>query len=388
MTPTQEREALESKSGTIALEPRAYYVDQALAVKSGITIEGNGATLKNSVQGAYYPLNCTMRGEGSGFGHVHPFSQNNSVSIETYVASDCPPGTLLYLWKHNGNAPPAFSEQRVVVDRSGDRLRLNSSIHPDVNVMKWFREAWPLGFMAENQANMPIGNVSCEVGSTVLVTNGPNLGNEANGELRTIASLGTKTALLDRPLRRAYKNAAAAVIHPVVNVVVRNLMIETPINAGSEALYLSKCRNWRFENCRIDRMAIGNCSHITFFNCAIGWVQAAASSHDLRFERCRINSITFEEGCHDNTIDYATIGPVLAGMNCVSMRAYSERLTLRNSDLLGGAWPSSQILMDTPGRECLYEDLKLTGRTPCWWRGDGIVQRRVVTDGDINYKTS
>lgn len=386
MTTKLEREKFDAASGVLALEPRAYAFDQVATLSSGVTIEGNGARIKNTGQGGYYPLNCTLRGEGSGFGHVHGFTHAGRGYISTDAAAQCPPGTLIYCWVNNGYlGNGSFTARRTVVERSANFLRLNEPIEERLNVLKWFTDASPIDDVSEGSRSAnPSGPRLWTAGETVLVGNGPSIANEANGEYRTISSRSGSFLTFGVALRRSYKLASIAKVKLTENVTIKDLTIELPVNVQSESLYLTKCRNWLFVNCRIPKIAMGNCSHIAFINCDIGWVQAAASCHDLIFQGSAIDSITFEEGCHDNLVMGARLGPVGPNMNCVSMRASSERLTLQDSHLLGGASPSSQILFDGPSRDCVFDGLTLTGKTPCWIRGNNMVWRpNCKTDGDL-----
>jgi hypothetical protein len=375
---------LESKSGTVILPPGKLVFDQMPLLKSGTTLIGNGTSLTTQYTGGGFPLNCTLGGRGAGQGHVHPVEHRGRSQVWCASAVDCPPGTLVYLWVGTNSTPSPVRERRTVTHRDGNLLTLDSAIDRRCNVLKWFTDAAPIADAVEGADKVVTSRGQWQAGQSVLVTSGPQIANEATGELRTVIAVAGASVTVDRPLRRSYSLAALAHVQLVENVTLRDLTIDLPVNKQSESLYASLCSNWRIDRCRIAKVAIGNCAGLRFSDCDLGGVQTAASSHDLSFDRCRIQSIAFEEGCHDCTIDGCRIGPVSANMNCVSLRAQTERITIRDSSLLGGGWPSSQILMDGPGRECVFEELRMSGKTPCWLKGDRMRLSGVLSDGDIS----
>jgi hypothetical protein len=378
------RVLLESKSGTVILPPGKIVFDQAPALQSGTTLIGNGTTLSQAYTGGGFPKNATLATAGLGLGHVDFIEHRGPARIWCGAAVNCPPGTLIYLWISTNSTPSPVRQRRTVIGRSGNLLMLDAPVDQRCNCLKWFADASPIADVMEGSATVVTSRGQWQAGQSVLVTSGPEIANEAKGELRTIAAVAGQVLTLDRPLRRGYTLAALARVQLVENVTLRDLTIELPVNKQSESLYVSLCRNWRLDRCRITRTAMGNCADIRFYDCDMGWVQAAASSHDITFNGCRIQSISLEEGCHDCTIDGCRIGPVSANMNCVSLRAQTERITIRDSSLLGGGWPSSQILMDGPGRECVFESLRMSGRVPTWLKGDRLRLSGVFSDGDIS----
>lgn len=391
-TAKNNRQWLESKQGMVNLPTGTIIVDQMPMFKSNVTFEGNGTTFRQIYTGGNFPMNCTVGASGTGFGHVHPFTKGTAadyIVVSAEVAANCPPQTLIYVWKNNGYQTPTgqLSQRRIVIARNGNILRLDRGVDPRTDVMKWFTQAVPIQDMDEGTAAVVfVSRISqpWPIGSTVMVTDGPSIANEANGEMRTVVVSSTIGIGLDQPVRRSYKQAAVAKMNTIDNVTLRNINIELPVNKDSECLYASKCRGWRIYNCQIKKTALGNVSDFIFFDCDLGWVQAAASSHNLLFASCRIQSITFEEGCHDNIIESSKLGPVPANTNVVSMRASSERLTIRNSHLLGGAFPCSQILFATPSRDCLFENITMTGNSPCWFNR-GVTLRGVHSDGPMTF---
>jgi hypothetical protein len=386
-TATGNRVAVESKSGVVVLPAGRVVFDRAPALKSGVTLVSNGTSLCQMYTGGNFPSNCTVATAGSGMGHVDFFEHRGRAQVWCAAAANCAPGTLVYCWASTNSTPSPVRERRTVVARNGNLLTLDQSIDARCNVLKWFSDASAISNVSEGASVVHLlrTNWSLAPGQVVLITSGPEIANEAKGELRTVTAVAGSVAYLDRPLRSSYTLAACAKVSVVENVTLQNVTVELPINGQSESLYMSLCRNWRLEGCTIRKTALGNCAGIEFVNCSLGYVQAAASSRDLRFVGCKIDSISFEEGCGDNTIDGCRIGPVGSNMNCVSMRAQSERLSIRNSHLLGGAWPSSQILFDTPGRECAFESLTMTGRVPCWLKGSHRLVN-VHSDGEIHFQ--
>jgi hypothetical protein len=378
------RVLLESKSGTIVLPPGTIVFDQAPSLKSGVSLIGNGTTLTQAYTGGGFPRNAVLATAGTGIGHVDFIEHRGPARIWCGAAVNCPPGTLLYLWISTNSTPSPVRQRRTVIGRSGNLLMLDAPVDQRVNCLKWLADASPIADVLEGGSSVTVTRGTWPIGSSVLVTSGPEIANEAKGELRRVVAIAGQAVTLDRPLRRSYTLAALARVQLVEGVTLRDLTIELPVNKQSESLYASLCRGWRLERCTIRRTAIGNCNEFTFSDCDLGWVQSAASSHDLTFRNCRIQSISLEEGCHDSVIESCRIGPVSANMNCVSLRAQTERITVRDSALLGGGWPSSQILMDGPGRECVFSGLRMSGRTPCWLKGDRIRLSGVFSDGDIS----
>lgn len=379
------RVLLESKSGVVVLPPGKIVFDQMPRLKSGTTLIGQSTTLTQSYAGGGFPNNCCLGAAGSGMGHVDFIEHRGRAQVWCGAAVNCPPGTLIYLWASTNSTPSPVREQRTVLARSGNLLRLDGPVDPRANVLKWFTSAAPIADVQEGSASVTVTRGQWQAGQSVLVTSGPEIANEAKGELRRIVTVAGQTVTLDRPLRRGYTLAALARVTPVENVTLRDLTIELPVNKQSESLYASLCRNWRIDHCRIGRCALGNGDSIYFSDCDIGWVQVAASSHDITFRDCRIQFIGFEEGTHDCEITGCRIGPVTANMNCVSIRAQCERITVRDSSLLGGnAFTCSQILMDTPARECVFSGLRMSGRSPCWLKGDFCRLTGILSDGDIS----
>lgn len=266
--------------------------------------------------------------------------------------------------------------------RNGGTLSLDGLVDPRCNVLKWFADASPIQDVQEGQSAVTVTRGVFPVASSVLVTAGPQVANESLGELRTVIAAAGNVVTLDRPLRRSYRDAALARVQPVENVTLRDLTIELPVNAASECLQATLCRNWRLERCTIRKTALGNCAGWQLIDCDIGHLYVAASSHDITVSGCRVGQLTLEEGTHDVTVDWCRIGPCPQNANCVSVRAQSERLTLRNSVLLGGEWPSSQIYFDSKSRGCVFERVTLWGSRPCWGVQGRLIG--VVSDAEIN----
>lgn len=389
----KNREAIENKDGEVRLPVGTILFDAAPKLKSNVSLIGtdNSTILRQMYTGGDYPKNSTVATAGTGVSHVDFFTHVSryKIKVAQAVADKIGAGTLIYVWVSTNNAPSPVVQRRTVTNRVADVLTLDQSVDMRCNVLKWFVMASPINDVAEGADTVTIqaGAINLPpptIDSWVFVTSGPSIANEATGELRKVKGTALSSVRLDRALRRGYKNAVLARIQPAHNVTIRDLVIDMPINPAAECFYASLCEGWTIQNCTIRKTALGNCANLTFDNCTLGWVQAAASSHDLRFTNCRINSITFEEGCHDLLINNSQVGPVGANMNCVSLRAQSERLTIRNTFLMGGLWPSSQIYCDSPARECVFESIRMFGKVPCWIYGDRLLFDKVFSDGDIN----
>lgn len=380
------REFIESKSGFITLPPGRIEFDQAPALKSGTTLQGvpGSTVLGQRYKTDQFPLNASVTAAGSGQSHVDHFSHAGPRKITT--AAPCPVGSLVYLWRSTEtNVPSPVRERRTIIARSGNELTLDGAVDARANVLKWFSDANPIADVLEGTSvvNVLRGPIPA-VGSTVLVTAGPSIANESTGELRIVSGVSQSAVTLDRPLRRSYRDAALARVTLVENVRLVDLVIELPVNAQSECLQASLCRNWRLDRCRIAKFACGNCADWRFTDCDIGTAYVAGSSHDMQFQGCRIGRAIFEEGTHDCTISDCRIGPCDKNQNCVSVLTQSERITVRNSSLLGGGWPSSQIYFGTPGRECIFDGLIMSGKRPCWLSGPGMRLTAILSDGELS----
>lgn len=389
-TAKRNRELVESTNGARQLPAGEIVFDRMPALRSGVTLAGP-ATLRQQHEGGNFPLNCVLGAPNTSIGHVHPFTHGRAdhVTVSADVAAKCSPGTVVFTWKNQGYVTGNnFNQRRTVIARSGNTLRLDAAIAPQTNVLKWLATAAPIADAPEGANTVTVSRDAqvFSVGAWVLVTSGPSIADEATGDLRRVTAVAGNTVTLDRPLRRAYKDAALAKVTPTSDVTLRDLTIELPVNRFAESLYASLAVNWTIERCTIRRTALGNCAGITFSDCTLGWVQAAAASHDLAFRGGSIQSITFEEGCQDNVIERVILGPVQANQNCVSLRAWSDRLLIRNCVFLGGAWPCAQILCDTPSRESRFENLMMFGPAPCWLKAGCTLGANVVSGGDINWQ--
>lgn len=383
------RVIIEGYSGAKLLPAGEIWVDRAPKPQSGVTLVGNGTTIKQQFTGGNYPLNSTLAAPNDSIGHVSPITHAGPqlIVVDQAVAAKCPPGTVVYTFVNEGYKTGGQKQQRrLVLGRQGVQLKLDAAIYPEANAIKWLGSASPINNVQEGMSAIVVTrNVGIEP-TWVFVTGGPYLANEATGEIRRVVNKQGNIITLDRPLRRSYTQAAVAYIQPTTDVTLKNLTLDLPLHPQAECLYASFAVNWRVEGCRIPKVALGNCANVTFKDCDLGWLYVAASSHDILADTCKIVSTTFEEGCFDSQLYGCQLGPVGKNMNVVSILMHSERIRIRNSVLLGGASPCSQILMFTPSREIELEDLMMFGRAPCWLRA-GVIQRaRVVSDGEIHFQ--
>jgi hypothetical protein len=284
-----------------------------------------------------------------------------------------PAGRVVYLWRWDGWAYPdglgTGATRYTVVDCDLEGVFTLDAPPPTdpafAGSVKWL-DGRVVGDCAEGDSAVRCREAGYfAVGNDVLVTDGPSIANEAAGEFRRVVAIERDLITLDRPLRRAFRNAALAKVAPVAGPALANLTLDVPTNGQAECGLFKFCRGVRLDRVEVrGALSLASCWDVVLSDCTVGGL-ALNNCHDVAVHGGRYGSVWGEEGCHDILLDGALVAcDPLAGeaQNGIGQGSEGgcERWTLRGVRLEG--FPNSPFGLG--GRENAALDVTVANSRP------------------------
>ncbi len=337
------RESIEAQSA-VAL-PGAIVLDRALSVKSGMTVEGG--SIKNGYYSATFPENCSAQCYGKNIGYVDHVTRVSATKwklVDPAALVNYKVGAVVHASKYDGYFDPNVGQlcsRRIIQGIAGDVLTLSAGIDSRCDSLKWYAVAAPIPDVKIGQTSVSVPTVAqaqqFAPGDYVLISAGADVANSDHMETHRVIAITNVSVQLESPTLRAYRNPVIAKYNPIHGVTLRNMVIEQPIDAGSNALWLKYCTNLRMENVTVNgHMGLGGCSGVTLVNCTITGDLGINSCHGVVLVGCRVARLALEESAFDVLCAGSTFGPhgtpLQSSVGC-------ERLTFRACRVTGG-WVS------------------------------------------------
>jgi hypothetical protein len=367
--------------------------DQAVMLKSGQTLDGNGqTTLRNTFRGDRFGENCTLHGHGSGAGYsdtVTVLTPPTRVQLaDSAAAAYYHPGGLAYFFRYDGYIPQKYGDglgqlalRRTIQAKSDTTLTLSAAVDRRVDRAKWFTAAAPIA------ADVKVGQTAVSVataeqakqfapGDHVLITEGPSVANEQRDEWHRVVAVNSQSIQLQWPARRAYRAAAIAKMQPPTGVTVKNITLDVPVNTATSTAFFKYAVGWRLENVTINgNLALGGCANCILVNCTISEV-GLNSCHGITLINCTIGRLALEESCFDIVASGCTFGPAPVPLQC---SVFCEKLAFHSCKVTGG----SNMPVSIGGPDMLFDDFVIEA-TPrplnAYFSGDRLRVSRLKSD--------
>jgi hypothetical protein len=388
----------------IKLPAGTIHLDRALRLTpehSGVTIEGSAPAthLRNSHDTTYFWTSPSIVAVGAGFGYADLLEEKPNGSQVTLQDADAlknyEVGKLVYAFHWDGYTEKGVGQlatRRLVVRRSGFRsIDLDEPIDARCNRLKWL-DAVRIRGPAEGDRSATLEDRNdlnaLPIGTTVQVTDGPTLANEARGEFRTIIARESDPprVTFDRPLRTTFAAGAALVrVKSVRDVKLRDLTIDVPRNPKSVAAVFKYCTGWQLERMHFNSyLNVAGSAQFQLKNCECDEQFDLNTCHDFAIQGGHYRGFYMEEGCFDVALSDCRIGP--SAVNGVCTVVGCERLRLSRVQIKG----STEMPITIGGRECVVEAVTVEGtKNPanaCYLQGERLRATDLKSDILVNFR--
>ncbi len=340
--------------GTVHLPPGVIYMDQALDLTSshsGCRLIGKGiqkTILRNHLYNGDYGPNNSLWIRGEGVGYYDFMTATPSVGAGTitlagttadgipFSYSHYPVGAAIYLFKGGLPATPVWERFEITAINTGTGVvTLDHNVtFAGMDRIKWVNGR-AIGVVAAGEAFVTVETLGhatfFQVGDDVLVTAGPQYGNEiAPSEWHVVTDVDAITGVisLDSAVTIPIPADQGALVRmtPVKHVEIRDLTVDLPVGgSGVSIAFFKFCRDLTFENVWfVDK---DNPQDTT------GTVPPTTSAF-LTFRNCRVLQDLTLNSSHDVVVTGGVYGQI--GCEESAIRVRVQHLVIARSDAQNG----------------------------------------------------